>query len=416
MTTFERFERTIPELMTELAPAQVPDYFDDMLRQTAGTRQRPAWSYPERWLPVDIAVQPLASRRFPWRPLLVVALIGLLIAAGLAVYIGSQQQRLPTPFGPARNGQIVFSSSEGDIVSADPETGEITALISGSELDANPWFSNDGSQFAFDRRTAGGPAALFVANGDGTNLRQIADPAPEIGWFDWSPTGDRISLSRSGDARGLVTILDPADGSTSSFELDMDVVEAVWRPNHDQLVITGATTGVERGYYLVSPDGTGLKPIVVMPTAVNTPAISPDGTKLAYATWGTDGEGRIHVVDIDSRTDMGVDFSPDYTFTDLSPRFSPDGTKLLVERYDAEGYRPTILPIDGSGPVVGMGDAHPELTNGAAVAFSPDGTTVLATYQDDGTTWLFDVATGEAERMTWTIPRSASGSWQRLAP
>ncbi len=32
MTTFERFEREMPELMTELSPARVPDYFDDMLR------------------------------------------------------------------------------------------------------------------------------------------------------------------------------------------------------------------------------------------------------------------------------------------------------------------------------------------------------------------------------------------------
>ena len=29
MTTFERFERAIPELMTELSPARVPDYFDE---------------------------------------------------------------------------------------------------------------------------------------------------------------------------------------------------------------------------------------------------------------------------------------------------------------------------------------------------------------------------------------------------
>ena len=43
MTAFDRIEPRIPELMDELAPAQVPDYFDDMLRQTARTRQRPAW-------------------------------------------------------------------------------------------------------------------------------------------------------------------------------------------------------------------------------------------------------------------------------------------------------------------------------------------------------------------------------------
>ena len=41
---FERFERGIPQLMDELASPQLPDYLDDMLRQTARTSQRPAWA------------------------------------------------------------------------------------------------------------------------------------------------------------------------------------------------------------------------------------------------------------------------------------------------------------------------------------------------------------------------------------
>ena len=32
-----------------------PDYVDDLLTQTAGSRQRPAWRFPERWLPMEIS-------------------------------------------------------------------------------------------------------------------------------------------------------------------------------------------------------------------------------------------------------------------------------------------------------------------------------------------------------------------------
>ena len=46
MSNFERFERSIPGLMDDLAPAGTPDYFDDLLRTTATHRQRPAWSFP----------------------------------------------------------------------------------------------------------------------------------------------------------------------------------------------------------------------------------------------------------------------------------------------------------------------------------------------------------------------------------
>ncbi len=417
MTTFERFERAIPELMTELAPARVPDYLDDMLRETAKHGQRPAWSYPERWLPMDIAIQPLASRRFPWRPLLVAGLIGLLIAAGLAAYIGSQQ-RLPPPFGLARNGQILFSTPDGNIVSADPETGVITALITGPELASNPWFSNDGTRFAFDRRTAGSPPGLFVANADGTNVRQVADPAPEISWFDWSPTGDRFALSRAGDPPGQVTIMDSSDGSTTTFQLGLEIATAAWRPNSDQLVVTTNMPGgsAAQGFYLVGSDGTGLKPIVVGPTIINTPTVSPDGSMLAYATWETGAEGRIHVVDIDSGVASGVDFAPDFEFNDLSPVFSPDGKTFIVHRSAIDGYRLTALSVDGQARAVPMGLAHPDMTDGAAVLFSPDGTKVLATYRNDATTWLLDVVTGGGDQMTWSVPMATSATWQRLAP
>ena len=63
MTAFDRIEPRLPELMAELAPASVPDYFDDMLRQTGRTRQRPAWASLERWLPMDVIARPAPSER-----------------------------------------------------------------------------------------------------------------------------------------------------------------------------------------------------------------------------------------------------------------------------------------------------------------------------------------------------------------
>ena len=113
MTAFDRIEQRMPELMAELAPASVPDYFDDMLRQTGRTRQRPAWASLERWLPMDVAARPAAFRAPALRPLVILLLIGLLIAGGVLLYAGSQRTRLPAPFGPARNGLIVATTRTG---------------------------------------------------------------------------------------------------------------------------------------------------------------------------------------------------------------------------------------------------------------------------------------------------------------
>src|SRR6188472_4276957 len=127
MTTGRRLERVLPDLLGELAAGPYPEYIDDVLVTTAQRRKRPAWTFPERWLPVDIVTTQVGAPRAPWRQIGVLALIALLIAGLVAVYIGSQP-RLPAPFGVAGNGSIVFVD-DGDIYVSDTLTGTPRLLI-----------------------------------------------------------------------------------------------------------------------------------------------------------------------------------------------------------------------------------------------------------------------------------------------
>lgn len=413
MTTFERFEREIPRLMDELSPPRLPDYLDDMLRQTARTSQRPAWSAFERWLPMGVIAQTQTIPRIPWRPILAVGLLVLLAAAAVLV-VGSRQQPLPEPFGVARNGAIVFSTADGDIVQADPDTGAIATLIAGagSGFDSAPWFANDGTKFAFDRQTVANAyrRSLAVANADGTEVRVLGDPSSPIRWFDWSPTGDRMLVLREDDPFGQVSILDAETGEPTTFTVDFEVRAGTFRPDSDELVLSGPD-----GAYRVGVDGTGLRKFVDDPAWLDQYSISPDGSLLAYATWAADAAGRIHVVEIDSGIERPNDFDPGVPFNDLLPLFMPDGEALLIERHDQAGYKPTILPLDG-GPALMMGPYHASSTGGAGVSIAPDGTKVIATYRVDGTTWLLDTATGEGEQLDWPVPSDQTATWQRLAP
>ena len=56
------------------------------------------------------------------RVLLLLALIILAVAAVTIFAVGSRQRPLPPPFGPARNGVLVYAS-HGDVLSYDPATG-----------------------------------------------------------------------------------------------------------------------------------------------------------------------------------------------------------------------------------------------------------------------------------------------------
>ncbi len=135
MTTPTRIERELPGILGDLSAGPAPDYLDDVFGRTGRTRQRPAWSFPERWLPMaDIT----RSRAFPYSPpwrLIAVALviIALIVAAALA-YVGSQQHACRRRSGRLANGLIPYASN-GDIYLGDPITGQTRLLVAESRDD-----------------------------------------------------------------------------------------------------------------------------------------------------------------------------------------------------------------------------------------------------------------------------------------
>ena len=118
MTRFDRVEPRLSELLTDLAAPGLPDYTEDVLARTAGLRQRPRWTLLERWLPMGVLAQrSVYIPRVPWRAVIVTALLLVIVAATLA-WVGSQRRAAP-PFGPARNGLIMYAV-DGDLFSWDP--------------------------------------------------------------------------------------------------------------------------------------------------------------------------------------------------------------------------------------------------------------------------------------------------------
>jgi hypothetical protein len=87
MTPNDRFERELPRAMADLAAARVPDYLDALLAETARSRQRPAWTHIERWLPMSLVSARAATApplRAAWM-LLLVALISVALAVSLVI-------------------------------------------------------------------------------------------------------------------------------------------------------------------------------------------------------------------------------------------------------------------------------------------------------------------------------------------
>ena len=249
--------------------------------------------------------------------------------------------------------------------------------------------------------------------------------APTFGPFDggprdivgleWSPEGDRLVISGSvGGTKGLWVL--GLDGERLLVQMEQPgqdialIREPHWLPNGQELVFLGGPldTVAPVGLYIVGANGEGLRALVAPAVSgAAQPAISPDGTKVAYTT-GAEGATRLHVIDITTGADTVIAADP--AAADKRPAWSPDGRRLAFERYDGETYRIAVASVDG-GPVVELGPTQPYRSGGSHVAFTPDGTRIVAFYDADDSTWVLDPADLSAARLSSDI--ATPFSWQR---
>ena len=403
MTHFDRLERRLPDLMAELSPPSVPDYFDDMLQVTARTRQRPAWASLERWIPMDITARPAPLGLPSWRPLLtMLVIVALLVAAG-AVLLAGSKPTLPPMFGLAGNGAVIYSTDAGDILSLDPATGKAVTIIGGASDDRVPTVSPDGQRIVFLRIEE--PAMIYVANIDGSGLQAIAT-AKEANWNEFSPDGQRISYVAEGG--GTPLIRDLVTGTTQPLPVESAVHVAQWLTNDQLLLIAEPTLDGGRKYWTINADGSNQRPLTT-PGACCGASVLPGSGLLAWTA-----QPRIHVLNIASGDDLTLASTDKPGRLFMDPAFSPDGKWLLVKQYVefVDGFQPTIIAADGSGESIPIGPALPTNDAEMRAAYSPDGTQILMSY-DDGSAWLYALPGGQGTKVDWA--GVVNMSWQRLA-
>ncbi len=141
---------------------RLPTIVDDVLAAaTAGSGSGRPGPSQEGGFPWTSRLAPRPLPRLPWRQLGILALIALLLAAAIAVYVGTQAGHgAPRRSVRRRNGAIVFAAG-GDIFVGDPVSGSSRAIVTGPEMDGNPLFSRDGTRVAFMRQVDAGSDLRF---------------------------------------------------------------------------------------------------------------------------------------------------------------------------------------------------------------------------------------------------------------
>jgi hypothetical protein len=412
MTSQPRFERTLPALLDDLYLGSTPPYRDDLLAAVGSTRQRPAWSFPERWLPVDITTKLGTVPRLPWRQLAIVALLALLATIALLAYVGSPR-RVPLPFGPAANGLLAVNRG-GDIYLANAETGALQLVLGGTENDHSPGFSPDGTRIAFLRGDSG---ELWVMNADGSAPHRVADGTD---WQNWTPDSQHLVVIGRFGGPARIRILDAAGGGYRDLAADYLPLptDLTFSPPAGDEIVFRAQLRKNPGFmglFVMNADGSNIRTLIkpTVPIALEfdmgSLAFTPDGSRILYTHWVDDMHMELWVINADG-TDNHRFVHVDGATWEGSATVSPDGRYVAFWRSIGSDGNIVVVRADGTGPVIDIG---PGLAS-PSFSWSPDSTKLLVVPHEGQLVqpYLFDPTGGPGTRLSLQIDPEAA-DWQR---
>ncbi len=220
--------------------------------------------------------------------------------------------------------QIAYSSSTSDgsdiyVMNAD---GTNVQRLTSTGLDSDPTWSPDGSQIAFASKRNGLDDELYVMNADGSNVHRVIDtPADEPQWSRQGRiafvAGDIFSISPDGS--GLTQMTKGANADAPS-----------WSADGSEIAYEQSVRGIDT-IFIVNADGTNPRAVA---TSSETPAFSPDGKHLAWASRTSLGFGTLVVANADGTSPQTIWTAPRTRITSTAfvrrgrptPRPSPSKT------------------------------------------------------------------------------------------
>jgi Tol biopolymer transport system component/DNA-binding winged helix-turn-helix (wHTH) protein len=271
-------------------------------------------------------------------------------------------------------GTVVFvlasREAPGD---APPTSVRFAALTSGPLNEVDPAISPDGTRLAFAmRRDAGDAAAadIYITTGAGqTPTRLTAHPADDH-YPAWSADGTTLAFVRLDGRACDIILMALADRRERRLTSCGNIHEprVSWSKNGDWLIESFAP-GPDpiRGWQIARVSTTtGVRETLTLPAPGTlgdyNPAVSPDGTRIAFVRGINGATSDVHVIPIDGGAPTRITWdNQDLVGVD----WSADGSSLLYATDRAGGYTIWQTPLAGGDPRLVVGGAaklkHPSV-------------------------------------------------------
>jgi dipeptidyl aminopeptidase/acylaminoacyl peptidase len=271
-------------------------------------------------------------------------------------------------------------------------TEEPRRLTFGDKRDGNPRWSPDGRWLAFSsaRGDEKAPAQLYILPAEGGEARKLTDTKESVEDFAWSPDSTRLVFT--------VRVRDEA------YEEEDEKKRAPRRVTRlfYKLDNVGWTTDRRRQIFLVDVEG-GAEPrrLTEGDGEHELPAWSPDGTRLVFSAlrgdnWDTELIERLYELDPNEGGEPRALTGDDASFE--TPAFSPDGTRIAYRTSPEDGTYPHHQQI---GVMNADGSEQRTLTGSLDRQCGPypdyreplwDGDRIIFTAEDGGNVHLYAVA------------------------
>ena len=310
----------------------------------------------------------------------------------------------------APDGSIVFNAQHGEgllrVAAGDAKPSTITTVDDAAGQAGHHWphVLPGGTHLLYTMELDGksySDAQIMIAGIDGSDRRVLIAGGSDARYF----TTGHILYWREGSVWAVPFDLSNRQLAGSATVVLPDVMfgEANGQAHYSVsangtlVYLPGRDTQQERSLMLVDRAGTA-KPLTADRRAFETPAVSPDGRRIA--TTVTAANDSLWTIEIGRPSLTRITYEAENAF----PVWSPDGTRLAIGRH--RGGQPRqlyVMPSDGSTPPAQL---HQSSRNEAPYAWTRTGD-LMALVRSDATgndIWLASM-TGEPKPRPWLATR-----------